>query len=200
MNPMSQMSNMNMNIGGGGGGMNPISGMNAMGQMNGMNHQINGMAAQQQMNPMAKMQGMANGYPPRRMSPYPSPQMHAAQKRAMYPTLGHGGASGGMGPSQNLQSVPLGAGGGGGGGGGAMPYSHHIQTNGVPVPMQQSYGRAGPISGYGRGPAGGPTGGPGMMQQQRQNTPPYPQTAGGTGVGHPGQPQFYGGGYQNVQG
>lgn len=107
-------------------------------------------------------------YPPRRMSPYPTPQMHAAQKRAMYPSMGH---------AQNPQSVP----------GGPMQYPHN-QSNGVPVPMQQNYGRAGPISGYGRSA-------PGMMAQQRQNTPPYQNAAAHN-------QQFYGGGggYQNVQG
>ncbi|XP_037042987.1 zinc finger MIZ domain-containing protein 1 isoform X2 [Bradysia coprophila] len=157
MNPMNQMSNMSMGM----NQMGPMNGMNTMGPMNGMN-QMNGMA---QMNPMAKMQGMANGYPPRRMSPYPTPQMHAAQKRAMYP-IGH---------AQNPQNVP----------GGAMQYPHN-QTNGVPVPIQQGYGRSGPMNAYGRGGAG-------MMQQQRQNTPPYNNSA------H--NPSFYpGGGYQNVQG
>lgn len=199
---MNQMANMNMAMGGGGGaggGMNPMNGMNAMGQMNHQMASAQQQQQQQQMNPMAKMQGMANGYPPRRMSPYPSPQMHVAQKRAMYPAMGHGGGGvggvGGMGPGPpNPQSVPLG-GGGGGGGIGPMQYSHHNQTNGVPVPMQQNYGRGGPISGYGRVPAAGP----GMMPQQRQNTPPYQQTVAGPG-GHPGQSQFYGSGYQNVQG
>lgn len=101
------------------------------------------------------------------MSPYPTPQMHAAQKRAMYP----------MGHAQNPQNVP----------GGPMQYPHN-QTNGVPVPMQQGYGRPGPMSAYGRGAN--------MMPQQRQNTPPYNQAAA---AAH-GQ-QFYGGaGYQNLQG
>lgn len=98
------------------------------------------------------------------MSPYPTPQMHAAQKRAMYP-IGH---------AQNPQNVP----------GGPMQYPHN-QTNGVPVPIQQGYGRSGPMNAYGRGGAG-------MMQQQRQNTPPYNNSA------H--NPSFYPGGYQNVQG
>ena len=106
-------------------------------------------------------------YPPRRMSPYPTPQMHAAQKRAaMYPMGSHA--------VQNPQTVP----------GGPMQYPHN-QTNGVPVPMQQSYGRTGPMNAYGRSA--------GMMPQQRQNTPPYNNTGGHN-------QQFYGAGYQNVQG
>lgn len=163
MNPMNQMSGMGI-------GMNPMNGMNAMSQMNGM----------AQMNPMAKMQGMANGgYPPRRMSPYPSPQMHAAQKRAMYP-----------------QNVP----------GGPMQYPHN-QTNGVPVPMQQGYGRPAPMP-YGRGAAAAAAAAAaGMMPQQRpQNQPPFNQVPhgqqfyGGSGPNVGGGPGAVGAGYQNVQG
>ncbi|CAD7081686.1 unnamed protein product [Hermetia illucens] len=125
MNPMNQMQSMSM----------------GMGPMNALNHQMNGM------NPMMKMQGMANGgYPARRVSPYPNPQMHAAQKRGMYPM------------NQNAQNVPP----------GPMQFPHH-QANGVPVPMQPGYNRSGPVNPYGRT-------GPHMMPQQRQSTPPYTGT------------------------
>jgi zinc finger MIZ domain-containing protein len=110
MNPMQQMANMGMNMSG-----HQMSGMPPMGAMNGMSHN--------QMGPMAKMQGMANGYPSRRMAPYPNPQMHAVQKRAaMY----------GMPPGQPM---------------GGMYQQQHA---GVPIPMQgQPYGR---MPGYGRTP------------------------------------------------
>lgn len=124
VNPMAQMANMGM-------------GNHQMGnQMNGIN----------QLNPMAKMQGMANGYAPRRMSPYPSPQLHVAQKRNMY----------GIGGSQGPPNVPA-----------MSQFPQH--QGGVPVPIQnQSYARPGqnPMNPYGRN-------GPAMMPQQRQNTPPY---------------------------
>lgn len=134
---MSQMSQMNQMVP---IGMNPMNnGMSRVNPMNGM-HQMSGM---NQMNPMAKMQGMANGYAPRRMSPYPTPQMHSAQKRGMYQM-----------PQQ--QNVPPQA---------MQQYSQHQNGAGVPVPVpQQNYGRPGP-NGYSRGP--------GMMPHQRQNTPPY---------------------------
>ncbi|XP_064544638.1 zinc finger MIZ domain-containing protein 1 isoform X4 [Drosophila montana] len=160
MTPMNQMQNMSMGPGGGIGQ-----------QMAGMN-------------PMAKMQGMANGgYPQqqqqqqqlpqqqqRRMAPYPHPQMHMAQKRAgagvggaMYPN-----------PAQQQQQPPQMYGGQQmhpGAAGGGVP--------GVPLPMQagagNGYGRAVPMAGggggagaYGRisagngiGPNGGPVMGPG---------------------------------------
>lgn len=136
--------------------------MNPMTQMANMGHghgQMNGMTQMNQMNPMAKMQGMANGYP-RRMSPYPNPQLHAAQKRSMY---------GAQGPPASF------------------PPQH--QSTGVSVPIQsQPYGRPpvqAPINPYGRG-------GPAMMPQQRQSTPPY---------NNAGQ-QYYGNaaGYQNMPG
>lgn len=134
---MSQMSQMNQMVP---IGMSPMNnGMSRVNPMNGM-HQMSGM---NQMNPMAKMQGMANGYAPRRMSPYPTPQMHSAQKRGMYQM-----------PQQ--QNVPPQA---------MQQYSQHQNGAGVPVPVpQQNYGRPGP-NGYSRGP--------GMMPHQRQNTPPY---------------------------
>jgi zinc finger MIZ domain-containing protein len=144
MNPMTQMANMGM-------------GNHQMGnQMNGMN----------QMNPMAKMQGMANGYGPRRMTPYPNPQMHAAQKRSMY----------GMAGNQGPPNVPA-----------MSQFPQH--QGGVPVPIQnQPYVRQGqnPMNPYGRN-------GPAMMPQQRQNTPPYNNSAA---------QQYYGNaaGYQNMQG
>ena len=168
MNPMAQMANTGM-------GMNNqmASGGGGAGGMNGMAPQMNSMNPMQQMNqmsPMSKMQGMANGYPPhpRRMSPYPNPQMHVAQKRSMYGSMSQGG-----------QGIPPGG-----------PASHGFpphQSTGVPLPMQaQGYGRHGPVPmTYGRGPA--------AMMQQRQNTPPY---AGGATHGQ----QYYGSGYQNMQG
>uniref|UniRef100_A0A182P222 SP-RING-type domain-containing protein n=1 Tax=Anopheles epiroticus TaxID=199890 RepID=A0A182P222_9DIPT len=174
MNPMAQMMNMGMGMGGGGGGqMGPggAGGMNGMAaaQMGGMNP----LSQMNQMSPMSKMQGMANGYPqhPRRMAPYPNPQMQMAQKRSMY----------GMGQSQGMP----GAGG---------PFPPHqaaaaaaaAAAAGVPLPMQAN-------AGYGRhhGPMGPMNyrGGPPMMQQ-RQNTPPYGGPGVGVGgpVGAPGGP------------
>jgi zinc finger MIZ domain-containing protein len=148
--------------------INPMTQMANMGNMGMGNHQmanqINGM---NQMNPMAKMQGMANGYAPRRMSPYPNPQLHVAQKRSMY------GMSGSQGPPN----------------GPAMSQFPQHQ-GGVPVPIQnQPYVRQGqnPMNPYGRN-------GPAMMPQQRQNTPPYNNSAA---------QQYYGNaaaGYQNMQG
>lgn len=132
------------------------------------------------------------------MSPYPSAQMHAAQKRAaMYSSMTNPAMS------QNQHNVP----------GGAMQFPHN-QTNGVPVPMQPGgyTGRTsnGPINGYGR------TAGHSqqlMSQQQRQMNPGYnnsmsqgqhqmpiashsqPQQS------QPQQQQFYGNaGYQNMPG
>lgn len=124
INPMAQMANMGM-----GNHQMPS-------QVNGIN----------QMNPMAKMQGMANGYAPRRMSPYPNPQLHVAQKRTLYGMSGNQGPSNGPAMSQFPQ-----------------------HQGGVPVPIQnQPYVRPGqnPMNPYGRN-------GPAMMPQQRQNTPPY---------------------------
>jgi len=163
MNPMAQMASMGM------GAMNQMSGAGVAGaaQMNGMN----------QLNPMAKMQGMANGgYGPRRMAPYPNPQMHATQKRSMY----------GMGNSQVQQSNGPAA---------INQFPQHqgsaTSGGGVPVPLQnQVYGRPGgqnPMNPYARN-------GPNMMPQQRQNTPPYNNAAA---------QQYYnnaGAGYQNMQG
>lgn len=141
INPMAQMANMGM-------GAHQIGN-----QQNSINH----------MNPMAKMQGMANGYAPRRMSPYPNPQMHTAQKRNLY----------GMGANQGPPNGPA-----------MSQFPQH--QGGIPVPIQnQAYGRPGQNP-YGRN-------GPAMMPQQRQNTPPYNNTA----------QQYYGNsgvGYQNIQG
>lgn len=83
------------------------------------------------------------------MSPYPTSQMHAAQKRGMYP-MGHHHQ---MPPSQN---VP----------GAGVMYPHN-QQNYVPVPqMHQNYMRPGPMNNYGRG---------NMMAQQQQQRPMAPQ-------------------------
>uniref|UniRef100_T1PIR0 MIZ/SP-RING zinc finger n=1 Tax=Musca domestica TaxID=7370 RepID=T1PIR0_MUSDO len=91
------------------------------------------------MNPMSKMQGMAgSSYNQRRMSPYPNPQMHAAQKRAgVYPI--------------NNPSVPQ-TQGTAGMGYGLSSHMHHQTTNGVPLPMQTGYGggRGGAMSYGGR--------------------------------------------------
>lgn len=144
--------------------INPMAQMANMGMGNHqMSNQINGI---NQMNPMAKMQGMANGYAPRRMSPYPNPQLHVAQKRTLYGMSGNQGPSNGPAMSQFPQ-----------------------HQGGVPVPVQtQPYVRPGqnPMNPYGRN-------GPAMMPQQRQNTPPYNNSA----------QQYYGNaaaGYQNMQG
>uniref|UniRef100_A0A336MBF7 CSON008919 protein n=1 Tax=Culicoides sonorensis TaxID=179676 RepID=A0A336MBF7_CULSO len=161
MNPMQQMQQMGMS----GGGMqqqqmNP--GMNpGMGPMNGMN----------QLGPMAKMQGMANGYSRNRVAPYPNPQLAAAQKRAgMY-----GGAAAGMGMASQ----------------GGMPFG---QNQNVPIGMQGSYGRstsAGPMYG-GRGPGQ-------MMPTQRQNSMPPYGTNGPMNPQYYGNATAAGG-YQNMQG
>ncbi|XP_070495304.1 zinc finger MIZ domain-containing protein 2 isoform X1 [Chironomus tepperi] len=159
INPMAQMANMGMSS----AATNGSGGHQMSTQMNGMNP-IN------QMNPMAKMQGMANGYaPPRRMSPYPNPQMHTAQKRAaMY---GMGGAN---------QVPPSGP---------AM--SQFPQHQGaVPIPIQNQYSRPGqnPMNPYGRSPS--------MMPTNRQNTPPYNNSAAQQYYGNAGANA----GYQNIQG
>uniref|UniRef100_A0A1Q3EXH8 Putative zn-finger transcription factor n=1 Tax=Culex tarsalis TaxID=7177 RepID=A0A1Q3EXH8_CULTA len=133
MNPMAQMMNMGMGMG---GQMVPGGGMNGMNQMSAGMNPLNQM---NQMSPMSKMQGMANGYPPhpRRMAPYPNPQMQMAQKRSMY----------GMGQ----QGMP----------GAGSQFPPH-QTSGVPLPMQANtgYGRHGPMPMNYRG-------GPPMMQRQQ---------------------------------
>ncbi|XP_070136444.1 zinc finger MIZ domain-containing protein 2 isoform X1 [Drosophila bipectinata] len=172
MTPMNQMQNMSMGGGGSGmgGGMNPMQQQSAQQQMGGMN-------------PMAKMQGMANGgYPQqappslsqqqqqRRMAPYPHPQMHMAQKRAA--AAGGAGGVGGVGvggmyPNNPMQQQQ------------AQMYGNqqmHPGAGGVPLPMQaggagNGYGRGGPMGAgngsYGRmsasngmGPSGGPVMGP----------------------------------------
>lgn len=142
INPMAQMMNMNMGMG---GQMVPGGGMNGMSQMNaGMNP----LSQMNQMSPMSKMQGMANGYPPhaRRMAPYPNPQMQMAQKRSMY--------------AMGQQGMP----------GAGSQFPPH-QPSGVPLPMQANagYGRHGPMPMAYRG-------GPPMIQ--RQQTPPYGASGG----------------------
>lgn len=131
INPMTQMANMGIN--------NHQIPNNS--QMNGINLQ---------MNPMAKMQGMANGYGPRRMSPYPNPQLHVAQKRSLY----------GMAVNQGPPNVPA-----------MSQFPQH--QGGVPLPMQnQAYGRPGqnPMNPFSRNSSA-------MMPQHRQNTPPYNNSA-----------------------
>lgn len=118
-------------------------------------HQINN-----QMNPMQKMQGMANGgYAARRMSPYPNPQMHATQKRAaIYAPQG----------PNTMNQFP--------------------HQGSVSIPIQNQYVRPGQnsMNMYGRPP---------IMPSQRQNTPPYNNSA---------VQQYYGAtsasSYQNIQG
>lgn len=160
-------------------------------------------------------------YPPRRMSPYPTSQMHAAQKRGMYPMAGHHHQ---MPPTQN---VPGGSGGGGSGvvgggsgagGGGANAMYSHNQQNYVPVPpIHQGYMR--PMNNYGRGGANAM-----MSQQQRPMVAQYNMAQGGgpaataasagnmmnAAAGHQSQYGYnhsgqntgmnQSGGYQNVQG
>ncbi|XP_058836666.1 zinc finger MIZ domain-containing protein 2 [Topomyia yanbarensis] len=136
MNPMAQMMNMGMGMG---GQMGPGAGMNGMNQMNSMNP----LSQMNQMSPMSKMQGMANGYPPhpRRMAPYPNPQMQMAQKRSMY--------------GMSQQAIP----------GAGSQFPPH-QPAGVPLPMQANtgYGRHAPMPMNYRG-------GPPMMQQRQNTPP-----------------------------
>lgn len=124
MNPMAQMMNMGMGMG---GQMGPGSGMNGMNQMSSMSP----LSQMNQMSPMSKMQGMANGYPPhpRRMAPYPNPQMQMAQKRSMY--------------GMSQQGIP----------GAGSQFPPH-QSSGVPLPMQANtgYGRHAPMPMNYRGP------------------------------------------------
>lgn len=144
MNPMTQMANMGQ-----------------MGQVTPMN----------QMNPMAKMQGMANGYaPPRRMSPYPNPQMHTAQKRAAMYGMGGGNQVPPNGPAMSQ-------------------FPQHQGS--VPIPLPNQYSRPGPnsINPYGRSA-------PSMMPTNRQNTPPYNNSAAQQYYGSAGSNA----GYQNMQG
>ncbi|XP_053690285.1 zinc finger MIZ domain-containing protein 1 isoform X2 [Sabethes cyaneus] len=136
MNPMAQMMNMGMGMG---SQMGPGAGINGINQMNSMNP----LSQMNQMSPMSKMQGMANGYPPhpRRMTPYPNPQMQMAQKRSMY--------------GMSQQAMP----------GTTSQFPPH-QSTGVPLPMQANtgYGRHGPMPmGY--------RGGPPMMQQRQNTPP-----------------------------
>lgn len=112
------------------------------------------------------------------MSPYPTAQMHAAQKRGMYP-MGHH-----MQPAQN---IPMG------------PMYPNSQQNFVPVQQQmhQGYNRPGGVqmNAYGRVP--------GMMPQQRQMAPQYnmPQVANQSQYYGSGQnPNLNTPAYQNVQG
>ncbi|XP_055376772.1 putative uncharacterized protein DDB_G0286901 isoform X2 [Condylostylus longicornis] len=186
MSPMNQMQNMTMSMGPMGPNPNAMGGM---GQhhpsMTAHHHHQQQMNA---MNPMAKMQGMANGVYPqqRRIAPYPNPQMHAAQKRhASSAAAAAAAAAANM--HQNManyqnpnvpphavsQQHP-----------GQMQFSHHQSANGVPVPMQPSgYGRSMPMNPYAGSRAGamgatgiaGNMGGNGGMigPQQRQTTPPY---------------------------
>lgn len=198
MSPMNQMQSMSMGMGPmrGNGAAGMGAGGGVMNDASQMSHQMTAM------NPMAKMQGMANnGYPPRRMAPYPNPQMHAAQKRAaMYP----------MNHQANPQNVPQhhAAAAAAAAAAGQMQYNPHHQhphhsthqPNGVPVPMQAGYGRTGgQMNPYGRGPGGmmGPVGSAaGMMPQQRAVPGSY---GGGAPMGAHAQ-QFYGGGGGNAVG
>lgn len=92
------------------------------------------------------------------MSPYPTSQMHAAQKRGMYP-MGHHHQ---MQPSQNMASNQM--------------YQQHNQQNYGPVPnqMHQNYVRPGANTmnnSYGRVPGA-------MMPQQRSIAPQYNMNQG----------------------
>lgn len=168
---INQQMQMNMN------NMNNINSMNPQMNYNNQRHQMsqvtnNGMSGVgHQMNPMQKMQGMANGgYAARRMTPYPNPQMHSSQKRsAMYTGMGNGGNQA---PSAAMNQFQ--------------------QQGGVPIPIQNhQYGRPtqNSMNMYSRNP-------PSMIPAQRQNTPPYNNSA---------SQQYYGNalastGYQNIQG
>jgi zinc finger MIZ domain-containing protein len=171
---MSNISSLNSQINGNMGynQRHPHSQINPMVQMSsiGIGNQIN------QMNPMAKMQGMANSYPPRRMSPYPNPQLHAAQKRNMY------SMSGNQGPPNGLQANQF-------------PQNQ----SGVPIPLQnQPYGRPGQntINPFARASST-------MMTQQRQNTPPYNNSAqqyyGNSSAGYQNMQSFQQDGRLNYQ-
>jgi hypothetical protein len=163
INPMAQMANMGMGAGGAAAAVVPgAAGHQMTNQMNGINQ-----------NPMAKMQGMANGYAPRRMSPYPNPQMHTAQKRAaMY------------GMSAATQAGPPTA-------GPAMSQFPQHQAGGVPIPMANQYGRPtpNPMNPYRNGPSM-------MPSTNRQNTPPYNNANAQQYYGNAGANS----GYQNMQG
>uniref|UniRef100_A0A1L8DIB2 Putative zn-finger transcription factor n=1 Tax=Nyssomyia neivai TaxID=330878 RepID=A0A1L8DIB2_9DIPT len=114
------------------------------------------------MNPMAKMQGMANGYhQSRRMTPYPAPMMHNTQKRGgMYP--------------MGQQNVPM----------GQMQQFAQQQHF---VQQQPQYGRIqGPMhTNYGRSPMMG------QQQTQRVSSaipyasPPYTQGTGSPQYSNP---------------
>ncbi|XP_055707453.1 zinc finger MIZ domain-containing protein 1 isoform X3 [Phlebotomus papatasi] len=189
---MSQMNQMELNYSPGKQEMMPMNqlplgqaggGHHAMGQGQMGPSVVQQMSQMVDMNPMAKMQGMANGYhQTRRMAPYPSPMMHASQKRSgMYP----------MTPQQN---VPM----------GQMqqfaqqqaqppPQQHFVPLQQQQQPPGQGYARGsvqGPMHGnYGRGTMGGAM----MGQQQPQRvssaipyaSPPYTQ---GPGTGSPQYP------------
>ncbi|GAB0088550.1 zinc finger MIZ domain-containing protein 2 [Sergentomyia squamirostris] len=147
------------------------------------------MSQMMDINPMAKMQGMANGYhQSRRMTPYPSPMMHSTQKRtAMYPMAAQQ-------QQQQQQNVPM----------------AQMQQQFMPMQQQQpnpnqAYGRVpGPMHGnYGRNAAAAAGGGGMMTQQPPQRvssaipyaSPPYaqgsPQYTNSPGAGTPtGGPNF----------
>lgn len=85
------------------------------------------------------------------MSPYPTPQMHAAQKRGnMYPMNHHHqmASAQNMGPNQMYQQ-----------------HSQQANYGPVPAPMHQNYIRPGANNAYLRVPNSG------MMQQQRPGMP-----------------------------
>ncbi|XP_055690592.1 zinc finger MIZ domain-containing protein 1 isoform X2 [Lutzomyia longipalpis] len=188
---MQQMGQMDINYNAGKQEMMPMNQM-PMGQVGHMGQGQMGQNVMQQMsqmvdmNPMAKMQGMANGYhQSRRMAPYPSPIMHATQKRGGMYAMGQQNV-----PMGQMQQFP--------------PQQGQPQQHFVPLQQQPpaQYGRAGvpgPMHGnYGRGPiAGGP---PMMGQQQAQRvssaipyaSPPY--TQGGPGTGSPQYSNPSGGG------
>lgn len=156
-------------------------------------------------NPMAKMQGMANaGYSNRRMQPYPNAQMvpskRTSQANGIYsqnvPPSHHPGQL--QYPHQNHPSH----------------HNPHIQQqthpsqqpNGVPVPMQPGYGRGSSMQNpYSRNGL--------QMMGRQQTTPPYGSNAqqfysNGGNIPAPGGQMGMGGmggctpnnGYQNTQG
>lgn len=160
----------------------PLPQMNPMAQMAsmGMNHPMNGMGnGMNSMNQMNQMNAMNQVNPMAKMQGMANGYQSHARRMAPYPNpqmhVAQKRTMYGMGQGSAVPPT------------GPVQFPQHQQV-GVPVPMQgQAYGRSGPQtvnSSYGRVA--------GMIPQQRQNTPPYAGTAHGQ--------QFYGNGYQNMQG
>lgn len=104
------------------------------------------------------------------MTPYPTSQMHAAQKRGMYPMGGHHHQ---MPPAQNVPNS-------------GVMYPHNQQNYGPVPPMHQNYMRSGPMSNYGRNAGANGAGNAAaqsamMSQQQRPIGPQYNMTQSNAG-------------------